>query len=126
VWLIKKNAPLSEGYPFHGEFSNVILMAPDHAAIFRKAGWSVDDFRQKLHRRTKLPFKTLMINKPVESFRQAHPELLWLLDAPETEVTVNPKPECFEVFVVGAKAGRSQFCFGGTNSVTKAVNIPGR
>jgi hypothetical protein len=47
--------------------------------------------------------------------------LLWLLDAPETMVTVNPSPDCFEFFVVGASAGRSQFCFGGTNSVTKAV-----
>jgi hypothetical protein len=26
--------------------------------------------------------------------------------------------------VVGASAGRSQFCFGGTNSVTKAVRLP--
>ena len=50
--------------------------------------------------------------------------LLSLLDAPETLVTVNPSPECFEFFVVGASAGRSQFCFGGTNSVTKAVQVP--
>ena len=36
-------------------------------------------------------------------------------------MTVNPSPECFEFFVVGASAGRSQFCFGGTNSVTKPI-----
>ena len=47
--------------------------------------------------------------------------VMYLLDAPETMVTVNPSPECFEFFVVGASAGRSQFCFGGTNSVTKLV-----
>ena len=62
-----------------------------------------------------------MLNQEYDGFRTAHPELLWLLDAPETMVTVNPSPDCFEFFVVGASAGRSQFCFGGTNSVTKAV-----
>ena len=56
-----------------------------------------------------------------EAFKTSHPELLWLLDAPDTMVTVNPSPDCFEFFVVGASAGRSQFCFGGTNSVTKPV-----
>ena len=30
-------------------------------------------------------------------------------------------PECFEFFVVGGGAGRSQFCFGGTHSVTRPV-----
>ena len=67
------------------------------------------------------PVPQLMLNQEYDAFATAHPELLWLLDAPETMVTVNPSPECFEFFVVGASAGRSQFCFGGTNSVTKAV-----
>ena len=124
VWLIKQNAPLSAGYPFHGAFANVILMAPDHAAIFSKAGWSIDRIKQELHARTRLPFKTLMINKPMESFKRSHPELQWLLDKPETEMPVNPSADCFEIFVVGAKAGRSQFCFGGTNSVTKRIVVP--
>jgi hypothetical protein len=74
-----------------------------------------------IHRRTKLQFRQIMLNQEYDSFTNAHPELLWLLDAPETMVTVNPSPDCFEFFVVGASAGRSQFCFGGTNSVTKPV-----
>lgn len=64
-----------------------------------------------------------MLNQSPDAFVASHPELLWLLDAPDTLVTVNPSPECFEFFVVGASAGRSQFCFGGTHSVTKAVNV---
>jgi hypothetical protein len=124
AWLIKVNAPLEEGYPFHGTFSNLLLMAPDHAAVFANAGWTPDDIKQAIHRQTKISFQKLMLNQPVESFVASHPELLWLLDAPETLVTVNPSPDCFEFFVVGASAGRSQFCFGGTNSVTKPVLRP--
>jgi hypothetical protein len=121
AWLIKRDAPLSAGYPFHGAFSNLLLMAPDHAAVFASAGWTPDDIRQAIHRRTVLEFRQLMLNQSMDAFKVSHPELLWLLDAPETKVSVNPSPDCFEFFVVGAKAGRSQFCFGGTNSVTKAV-----
>jgi hypothetical protein len=121
AWLIKVNAPLEEGYPFHGVFSNMLLMAPDHAEVFAQAGWTPDDIKQAIHRRTKLPFREIMLNQEYDAFRTSHPELSWLEDAPETMVTVNPSSDCFEFFVVGASAGRSQFCFGGTNSVTKPV-----
>jgi hypothetical protein len=125
AWLIKKDAPLEAGYPFHGKFSNLLLMAPDHAAVFAAAGWTPEDIRQAIHRETKIPFGKLMLNQAPDAFVASHPELLWLLDAPDTLVTVNPSPECFEFFVVGASAGRSQFCFGGTHSVTKPVVTPG-
>jgi hypothetical protein len=121
AWLIKKDAPLEMGYPFHGKFSNVLLMAPDHASVFAQAGWSPHDIREAIQHRTKIEFRKLMINQSYDAFRTSHPELRWLEDEPETLVTVNPSADCFELFVVGAKAGRSQFCFGGTNSVTRAV-----
>jgi hypothetical protein len=122
--LIKKNAPLEAGYPFHGEFANLLLMSPDHAAVFARAGWTPNDIKHAIHRETKVPFRKLMLNQAPDAFVASHPELLWLLDAPDTPVTVNPSPDCFEFFVVGASAGRSQFCFGGTNSVTKKVAHP--
>jgi hypothetical protein len=121
AWLIKTAAPLSEGYPFHGTFSNLLLMAPDHAAVFAKAGWTPDDIKVAIHRASKLSFRQVMLNQEYDAFKTSHPELLWLLDAPETMVNVYPSPDCFEFFVVGASAGRSQFCFGGTHTVTKAV-----
>jgi hypothetical protein len=124
AWLIKQNAPLSAGYPFHGTFSNMLLMAPDHAAVFGNAGWKPKDIAEAIHRKTKLPFRQLMLNQSMEAFEVSHPELRWLLDAPETLVTVNPSADCFEFFVVGGKAGRSQFCFGGTHSVTRKVVKP--
>ena len=123
AWLIKTNAPLEAGYPFHGTFSNMLLMAPDHANVFANAGWRPDDIRQAIHEKTVLQFRQIMLNQEYDGFRTAHPELLYLLDAPETMVTVNPSADCFEFFVVGASAGRSQFCFGGTNSVTTPVRL---
>jgi hypothetical protein len=122
AWLIKTNSPLSAGYPFHGVFGNLLLMAPDHADRFARAGWTPNDIRQALHRRTKLSFRQVMLNQEYDGFRFAHPELSWLEDAPETLINVMPSADCFEFFVVGASAGRSQYCFGGTNSVTRAVN----
>jgi hypothetical protein len=124
AWLIKVNAPLEQGYPFHGKFSNMLLMAPDHASVFGNAGWTPTDIANAIHRQTTISFRKLMLNQSYEAFRASHPELLWLLDAPETLVSVNPSPDSFEFFVVGASAGRSQFCFGGTNSVTKAIRRP--
>jgi hypothetical protein len=121
VWLVKTNAPLEAGYPFHGTFSNLMLMAPDHAAAFAKAGWGPKDIAEAVHQRTKLTFREAMLNKDYNGFRVAHPELAHLEQAPETMVNVMPEADCFEYFVVGASAGRSQYCFGGTHSVTKAV-----
>ena len=123
AWLIKTNAPLEAGYPFHGTFANLLLMAPDHANVFANAGWTPRDISEAIHHQTKLTFRQIMLNQEYDSFRTAHPELLWLLDAPDTMVNVNPSPDCFEFFVVGASAGRSQFCFGGTNTVTKPVRV---
>jgi len=99
----------------------VIVTTAAAADTKLKAGWTPKEIREALHRSTKLSFRKLMLNKEYDSFRQAHPELAWLEDAPDTPVSVNPSAECFEFFVVGASAGRSQFCFGGTHSVTRAV-----
>ncbi len=121
VWLVKTPADLAQGYPFHGSFHNVILMCPEHAEAFAAAGWSTDDIRRALHEQTHLSFRKLMLNQPLQSFRVSHPELLHLIDAPETELPVYPSPEVFDIFVVGADAGRSLYFFGGTLSVTKPV-----
>ncbi len=47
-----------------------------------------------------------------------------LLDDLDAEVSLYPSAECFQVFVVGAVAGRSLYFHGGTASVTKAVALP--
>jgi hypothetical protein len=121
VWLVKSPADLAQGYPFHGTFQNTILLCPEHAEVFGAAGWTPRQVCEALHRKTRLSFRKLMLNQPMRSFEVAHPELRWLQDAPDTEISVFPSPDCFELFVVGGDAGRSLYHFGGTLSVTRPV-----
>jgi hypothetical protein len=121
TWLIKNNADINAGYPFSGRFQNLIMLCPEHAKVFADAGWTVQRIKEALHAQSRLPFGKLMLNKPVELFRHVHPELLHLLDAPETELNVYPSADYFDIIVVGAEAGRSLFFFGGNQSVTKPV-----
>jgi hypothetical protein len=122
VWLVKEPADPSAGYPFNGVYHNVIMMCPEHAEVFANAGWTIDDIKQALHARSRLPFRTAMINKPMPLFEASHPELHHLLDDPDADVSLYPSAECFQVFVVGAVAGRSLYFHGGTVSVTKPVS----
>ena len=97
------------------------MMCPEHADAFASAGWSIQDVKEALYARSRLPFHQAMINKPLPLFKAAHPELQFLLDQPDAPVSLYPSPECFQVFVVGAVAGRSLYFHGGTVSVTKPV-----
>jgi len=124
VWLVKEPADPSAGYPFNGVYHNVIMMCPEHAEAFANAGWTVEDIKQALHRRSTLPFRTAMVNKPLPLFSASHPELAHLLDDPDAEVHLYPSADCFQVFVVGAVAGRSLYFHGGTVSVTRPVRVP--
>ena len=124
VWLVKTPADPSAGYPFNGVYHNLVMMCPEHAEVFANAGWSIQDIKEALHRRSRLPFRTAMVNKPLPLFEASHPELQWLLDHPDTELSLYPSPECFQVFVVGAVAGRSLYFHGGTVSVTRPIHVP--
>jgi hypothetical protein len=124
IWLIKKAGPRDSGYPFNGLFQNLIMMCPEHAAVFADAGWSVQDIKQALYRKSRLSFRKLMLNQPEDLFRALHPNMTWLFDVPDTEIPVYPGPDNFDIFVVGADAGRSLYFFGGTHSVTKPVRRP--
>lgn len=111
-----------------GEISdqnNMILLCPDHAAVFRRAGWSLNDLKQAIYRGARMPFEKIMLNKEPMLFKMAHPELQWLWDQPQTEVSLFPRPEQFDIFVVGGDAGRSQYHFGGGPSVTRPIKRPG-
>jgi hypothetical protein len=43
---------------------------------------------------------------------RSHPELGWLWDQPETMLPVLETPDCFDIAVVGASAGRGAFFWG--------------
>ena len=121
AWLIRAPSDPSAGFPFHGLMQNLVMLCPDHAAVFAQAGWSLTDVKEALHRTCRLPFRTLMLNKPERSFQASHPNLRWLEDQPDTLVSVFPSADCFDLFVVGADAGRSLYFPGGSMSVTREV-----
>ncbi len=120
-WLIKTNGDPTSGYPFNGMSQNLILLCPEHAATFAGDGWSIHDVRQALHRASRLPFHQAMVNKSLGLFIAAHPELSPYLDDPNQPVSLYKSADSFDIFVVGADAGRSLYFPGGTHSVTKVV-----
>ena len=125
-WLVNSPGDLSGPGPFHGDFQSLIMLCPDHAAVFHNAGWSLEDIKKALYKGSRMPFGKVMLNKPPAGFAVAHPELAWLWDAPETPVPIYRSPEYFDLFVVGADAGRSLYFQGGTVSVTREVKAPRR
>lgn len=122
-WLISTQDKSGPG-PFHGDTQNLILLCPDHAKAFADAGWSLQRVKEELFKGARMPFRKLMLNKPRQGFAVAHPHLQWLWDTPETEVSLFRTPEAFDIFVVGADAGRSLYFYGGSISVSREVRAP--
>jgi hypothetical protein len=123
-WLISSPGDKTGPGPFHGDSQNLILLCPDHAAAFARAGWSLQDLKQALFDGARMPFRLAMLNKPKEGFRVAHPHLQWLWEHPDLAISMFRSPEAFDIFVVGADAGRSLYHYGGTLSITRAIKRP--
>jgi len=100
---------------------NFMLMCPDHARVFEKAGWSRKDLQEAMYKAARIPFKTLMLNKEVRALEAAHPELKWMLENPDLLVPVVEVPECFEIAVVGGNAGRGTYFYGAGGPVTLPI-----
>ena len=98
-----------------------LFLCPEHAAIFARNGWGKGKIREVLYRMARLPFRTLMLNKERKAMEAAHPELAWLWDAPDTLLPVVETPDCFDIAVVGAAAGRGACFYGAGEPVTKPV-----
>ena len=119
-WLISSPDKGGPG-PFHGDSQNLILLCPDHAKAFNDAGWTLKDLKQALFDGSRMSFHKLMLNKPKQGFKVAHPHLQWLWDVPDTEISLFRSPDAFDIFVVGADAGRSLYHYGGTLSISRPV-----
>jgi hypothetical protein len=102
----------------------VLLLAPEHARFMKEKGWSRADVGEYLYRQSRMPFRDLysaVIRDKEEALKKAYPELLWLLDNPDAMVSTSEDPSCYETFVVGGEAGRSQYFFGGSEISTVAI-----
>jgi len=105
---------------------HMLILAPTHADLMRKHGWTKADIQEYLHQKSRIPFKRLytIAVKPIEkALKATRPELMWLLDQPDTMISMAEGPECYEVFVTGGDAGRSQFLYGGSDVSTVAIDI---
>lgn len=103
---------------------NIILLAPDHARLIREKGWSRERIGAYLYKASRMPFKDIYsqaVRDKSEALKKAYPELMWLLDEPDTLVATAEDPSCYQCFVVGGEVGRSQYLFGGSEVSTVAI-----
>lgn len=118
-WLVGHRADARAGTK--EKEHHVVMVCPEHAQIFKNAGWSRRRLQEELFRLARLPFRSLMINKEPRAMLAARPDLAWLWDSPETMLPVVEDPDCYEIMVVGATAGRGAFFWGAGGPVTKAI-----
>ena len=101
---------------------NTLLLCPEHAQVFAKAGWGRARIQEALYRAARLPFATMMLNKEPRAMAAAHPELGWMADHPDLPVPVVEDPDCFDIAVVGGAAGRGAYFYGAGEPVTLGVD----
>lgn len=119
LWLLGRRA--DPRHKTEEKEHNLLLLCPEHAQIFTKAGWSKRVLREALYRAARMPFKTLMLNKEAKAMAAAHPNLSWLWDNPDLLLPVVETPECFEIAVVGGAAGRGAYFYGAGGPVTQPM-----
>jgi hypothetical protein len=120
LWLIGRRT--DPRYKTEEREHNTLLICPEHAQLFARAGWGRAELGAALYRAARLPFRTLMLNKEPKAFGVAHPELAWLADHPDLPLPVVEDPGCFEVAVVGGAAGRGAYFYGAGEPVTMPVD----
>ena len=99
-----------------------LLLAPQHARIFEKAGWTKRDIAEALHREARLPFGFVSSRLEKSAIQSAHPELDWLWDSPDALVPVLEDSRCWEVIVAGSNgSNRSSFAWGMGGPLTKPI-----
>ena len=124
LWLTASPEGRADGGADAAQNRNPILMCPDHAAVFARAGWSIKRIQEALYKGSFMPFGEVMLNKEPANFKMSHPDKQWMWDKPETKIPIFRGPEEFEIFVVGGDAGRSLYFYGGGDSMTREVKVP--
>jgi hypothetical protein len=119
LWLLGRRA--DPRYKTSEQERNTILMCPEHAQVFARHGWGRERIGEALYRATRVPFRTLMLNKERAAMAASHPELGWLWDHPDLPVPIVEDPGCFEIAVVGGAAGRGAYFYGAGEPVTMPV-----
>lgn len=88
------------------KYSALILLAPDHARILARDGWTKDDMRQFLHLHCRIPAGEYRRTRSTKCLAR---ERKWLEAAdPMAMMQLYERPENFQVVVVGGMAGKSE------------------
>jgi hypothetical protein len=125
TWLTTVRADESQPAAVRGEADNVLLLGPDHASVFSRAGYSLRDVKEALFEACRIPFRKAMLNQAEALFKVAHPELQWMRDYPEMGISAFTSPDRFDIMVVGGAGGWSTWHDGGTYTVLREVGPAG-
>jgi len=125
-WLISTKGPDTAPAVWRGDPDNLLFLCPDHAALFKRAGWTLNDLKQALYDGCRVSFREAMLNKQPELFKHSLPHMQWLWDQPETQISIFGSPDNFDIFVTGGDAGWSTWHDGGTYSITREIGSVGR
>ncbi len=107
-------------YQVEEQEHDLILMCPDHAKVFARHNWAKNRIRQAMYDHAKVPFR-LLWRKDIELLKKHHPELMWLQNYPELMLPVLETPDCYDIAVVGADAGRGLYTWGSGEPMTKPI-----
>jgi len=119
MWMMGTRA--DPRYGTEEQEHDVVILAPEHAHIFAKEGWSRADVSAALFKRVRVPFRVAMRNKEPKSILASNPELAWLFDSPDTLVPLVRSADCYDILVAGGAAGRSTVMWGMGGPVTKEI-----
>jgi hypothetical protein len=119
LWLLGRRS--DPRYKTAEQEHNTMLLCPEHAQIFAREGWGRERIQRAMYDATRIPFRTLMLNKERPAMAASHPELGWLWDHPDLPVPIVEDPGCFEIAVVGGAAGRGAYFYGAGEPVTMPV-----
>lgn len=98
-----------------------IVLAPEHAQMLAKAGWTKDQFRKALWEVTRVPLSAYSTGNEMCGIWPVAKELLPA--NPDTLIAVTLKPEWIEVVVAGGPGKHSQyFVAGHGRAVSRSVD----
>lgn len=111
--------PPSNEYVHGGE--PWLILGPEHAEVFRRAGWSKAQLKRTLWEEAKMPAQRLS-QKELERARASRTEELGELTA-STMLPISPRPEDIQILVAGGPGTHSVYipCFGNSRAVTREI-----
>jgi len=115
--------PASNEYCHGGE--PWLMVAPEHAEIFRRGGLSKADLKARLWESTKMPARH-MAAKDLLRVKSSRSEELGEI-GPDTILTIAHKPEDICIMVAGGPGTHSVYvpCFGNSRAITRVIATAG-